>query len=233
MNEPGLRSLWMCEKEGGGIWDFSLGGRGGMIRWGSNDLAKPEGWQIDIEGAGLGRLDLDHKRDLVATDYRVGVPISWGNQIWQMKYAYYHISSHQGDEYALQYPNDTRINYVRDELLIGASYTPNDVLRLYGEVGWAFKIGEGTRPWEFQFGAEYSKMTPDTVDGSPFAALNAHLRQEADFGGGLTVQTGWQWRGETGRLIRLGFQFYEGKSDQFVFWNRYERKIGGGLWYNF
>lgn len=233
MKEPGMRSMWVEDHEWGAIWDISLGGRAGIFRYGSIDSIRPEGFQIDIEGAALLRLDLEHEREFMSTDFRFGVPLTWGNRRWQYKFAYYHLSSHLGDEFWLRNPGWSRVNYVRDELVFGVSWTPTDRLRFYGEAGWAFFTGEATKPWEFQFGAEYSNMMPDTWRGSPFAAINGHLREEVDFGGGVTVQTGWQWRGQSGHLFRMGLQFYAGESDQYEFWDRYEEKVGAGIWYNF
>ena len=67
----------------------------------------------------------------------------------------------------------------------------------------------------------------------PFFAVNAHLRQEVAFGGNLTVQTGYLWRGATGHLFRLGLQYFTGKSDQFEFFDQYEDKLGLGIWYDY
>ena len=59
------------------------------------------------------------------------------------------------------------------------------------------------------------------------------VRQENDFGGNVTVRTGWQWRGQSGHLFRFGLQYFNGMSDQTQFFNRFEQQIGGGLWYDF
>ena len=234
MKESRLMSLWMNEdRQFGNIWDFALGGRAGILRFGTSSTILPEGYQIDIEGAALGRMDLEHERDMMATDYRFGVPITWGTAHWQYKFAYYHLSSHLGDEYWLQHSYLNRINYVRDELVLGISCILHERIRLYAEAGWAFYTGEDTKPWEFQFGAEYSNQLPDTWLGSPFFAINGHLREEIDFGGSVCVQTGWQWRGKVGNLFRIGMSYYNGMSEQYEFWDRYESKIGGGLWYDF
>ena len=61
-----------------------------------------------------------------------------------------------------------------------------------------------------------------------FFAVNAHLREENDYGGNFTVQTGWQWRGRTGHLLRLGMQYFNGMSEQYEFYNKFEEQIGVG-----
>jgi hypothetical protein len=82
-------------------------------------------------------------------------------------------------------------------------------------------------------GAEYSPAGPTGPWGAPFFAVNGHLRQVNDFGGNVTAQTGWQWRGNTGHLLRIGMQYFNGMSEQGQFYNRFEEHIGGGLWYDF
>ena len=151
----------------------------------------------------------------------------------EAKFGYYHLSSHIGDEYLLKYPDFPRINYVRESLVSGLAVYLNPNLRLYSEAGYAFYIDGGAKPWEFQFGADFSPAEPTGLGGAPFFAINGHLRQENDFGGNMTVQTGWQWRGRTGHLLRFGMQYFNGMSDQYQFYNRFEEQIGAGLWYDY
>ena len=59
----------------------------------------PQGWQLDVEAAAMVRLTLDEIRDFETADYRVGVPLTYGIDNWQFKFAVYHLSSHLGDEF--------------------------------------------------------------------------------------------------------------------------------------
>jgi hypothetical protein len=68
----------------------------------------------------------------------------------------------------------------------------------------------------------------------PFFAVNGYLREEVRFGGNFVVQTGLQWRSAfNGGRFRMGVEYYNGKSRQFEFFNRFEQQIGGGLWYDY
>jgi hypothetical protein len=231
--EPRLHSFWAFEQDLGWIWDIALGGRVGIVRYGDRDDAMPDGWQIDLEGAGFPRLDPEEDRDLVAVDFRAGVPITYGAGPHRTKIAYYHLSSHLGDEFLLKNPTVPRFNYSRDVLVWGQSYYATPDLRIYGEAGWAF-YSDVSGEWEFQFGVDYSPVADWGFRGSPFAAFNGHLREEVDFGGNLVAQLGWQWRQpKSGHLLRLGVEYFNGKSDQFEFFDRYENKIGLALWYDF
>lgn len=233
VKEPRFASQWVHEKDTGWIWDIALGGRVGLFRYGTQDALLPDGWQLDMEGAGLPRLDMVNQCDLMAADFRFGVPLTYGRGPFRTKFGYYHLSSHLGDEYMVKHPSAQRINYSRDCLVWGNSYYATTDLRLYAEAAWAFQADGGAEPWEFQFGVDYSPMRPSHLRGDPFLALNTHLREDVNFGGNLVVQTGWQWRGETGHLFRVGMHYFAGKSDQFEFFNQYEKKLGFGLWYDY
>jgi hypothetical protein len=131
-------------------------------------------------------------------------------------------------------PGARRINYSRDCLLLGHSiYFRDRTMRLYAEAAWAFQTGDLTKPWELQFGFEYTKNRPTSLRPEPFFAIGGHLREEVDFGGNLIVQTGLLWQGPTGHMFRMGLQYYVGMSDQYEFIDQYENKIGFGIWYDF
>jgi hypothetical protein len=205
----------------------------GLLRFGSDNALFPEGWQFDVEGAAVLRLNLEENRDVESSDFRFGFPITYGVGQWQFKFGYYHLSSHLGDEFIVRNPGATRVNYVRDVVFLGASYFPVPYVRLYGETGYAVYTAGGAEPWEFQFGAEVVRPGPTGGRGTPFFAANAHLREELDFGGDFTVQTGWLWRGDAGHTMRVGLHYMNGKSTQYQFFRNHEEQIGIGFWYDF
>jgi hypothetical protein len=233
VKEPRFGSQWVYDRELGWIWDIALGGRVGILRYGTRGATHPQGWQIDMEGAALPRLDFGDDTELAACDYRFGVPVTfaWGNH--QLKFGYYHLSSHLGDELMLRHPDVPRINFCRDATMFGYSIYLNDDLRLYTEADYALSTDDGAEPWEFQFGAEYCPGKPTGVHPKPFMAVHGHLRQELDYSGNVTVQSGVAWRGESGHLLRLGVHLYSGMSDQYEFFREYENKVGLGLWYDY
>ncbi|MEM6329639.1 MAG: DUF1207 domain-containing protein [Planctomycetota bacterium] len=215
------------------LWDGTVGGRRGIFRYGTGDPLRPEGWQVDLEGAAIVRLNIIEDRDVDASDFRFGVPVTYGRGNIQYKFGYYHLSSHLGDEFIVRTGSTDRVNYVRDALLAGVSYNPTPSWRLYGEVAFAVFTAGGAEPWEFQFGAEYARPGATGVYGTPFFATNAHLREEIDFGGDWTTQLGWLWRGASGSTLRVGLHYMNGKSTQYQFFDSNEEQIGFGAWYDF
>ncbi|MAT67937.1 MAG: hypothetical protein CMJ58_00255 [Planctomycetaceae bacterium] len=61
------------------------------------------------------------------------MPLTWRNGLYQAKLAYYHLSSHAGDEFLLAAsPDFTRINFSRNALVLGAGYFLLPDFRLHG-----------------------------------------------------------------------------------------------------
>jgi len=216
------------------VLDTTLGGRVGILRFGTSDSVRPEGWQLDVEGAAFPRLNVDEGEDLDSVDFRLGVPLTWRRGPYQFKFAYYHLSSHVGDEFLKRNPDFRRINFSRNALVLGVGYFPIQDLRLYAETGYGFLNDGGNKEWEFQFGFDYAPAAPTGLRGSPFLAMNVHLRQEVDYGGGFNTMAGWAWRGaRTGHLFRAGLQYFNGKTSQYEFFQQSEQLIGFGIWYDY
>jgi hypothetical protein len=233
MKESRLGTQFFNESTQGSLWDTTLGGRVGVLRYGSVNNVWPQGWQLDLEGSGQVRLDTEEDRDVQSTDFRFGVPLTYGYGPHRLKFAYYHISSHAGDEFMEKNPTFTRINWVRDALALGYSFYWTDNIRLYAETSWAV-WADISDEWDFRAGVEYAPAYPTGLRGAPFFALHGHLRGELDWGGNFVAQAGWAWRGDrTGHLLRTGLHYYNGGSSQFEFIHQFEQQIGAGLWYDF
>lgn len=233
--EPRLQSIITYDDDYGTLWDITLGGRAPIFRYGTTDAVRPEGWELELEGAALLRLDWERHRNLAATDYRAGVPLVYGTKRWQFKTGYYHVSSHLGDNYLMD-AFKPRVHYSRDSILFGFAFTPTDAVRMYAEADFAFHTGETTDPMELQFGFEYSpQFNPNMSNwvALPFLATHAHLYEERDFGGYFAAQTGLQWRSASNALFRLGFEYFNGGDDLYQFHRNHQSKYGFGIWYDF
>jgi hypothetical protein len=229
------------DSEGSTNFDATLGARIGVFRYGNTDNRYPQGWQVDIEGAAFPRLDLNEERDLTDSDFRVGVPITYGRGPMQLKFGYYHISAHVGDEFLLKNPTFDRINYVRDGLTFGISYYVEGVdvpveARVYGELDWSINTMGGAEPIELQFGIELVGMEGGyhLWGAAPFLAVGGHLREEVSYGGNFVMQGGALWHApdSTGTL-RLGLEYVNGKNIHYERFTTFEQRFGVGLWYDF
>lgn len=232
--ESRLGSAWLYNNDLDWTWDLTAGARVGLIRHGTKGAFRPEGWQLDIEGAAFPLLRTDVESDLDSADFRFGLPLTWARGPFQMKFGYYHISAHVGDEFLARNPGFVRTNYVRDSIMYGLRVFVTDDFRVYGDIAYAFNSDGGAEPWEIQFGTEYSPARTNEWKPSPFWAFNAHLMEEHGFGGNLNFMAGWQWRAPvSNHLFRIGAQYFNGKSSQFAFFDEHREMYGIGVWYDF
>ena len=146
---------------------------------------------------------------------------------WQFKTGYNHLSSHMGDEIMMQQSSlhRSRINYVRDSLMLGVGYFATDNMRLFGEVDY----GWGRRGRRADRVAIRHRLQPGPSWRGAVLGLYTNLRQEFDFGGFFVAQAGWQWRGGLAlRTLRIGFEYFNGKSPQWETFNhvRTARRLG-------
>ncbi|GIX05215.1 MAG: hypothetical protein KatS3mg114_1084 [Planctomycetaceae bacterium] len=234
-HEPRFSTAFLHQSGQEVYWDSSLGGRVGIVRYGTTSAFFPEGWQLDVEGAAFLRMLPQTERDVQAVDFRIGVPVTYRQGPLQAKFGYYHISSHLGDEFLLKHPGYPRLNYSRDALVLGVGYFLWEAWRAYAELGWAvIDTSGGAKPWEIQTGVEYDPPWVTGWQGAPFAAVNVHLREEVNWGGSLNLWAGWQWRGkQSSRVFRAGLQYFNGQSAQFSFFREHDQLVGGGIRYDF
>ena len=231
--EPRFATQWFHDSHWGWTWDATLGARIGLLRDGSDDCQHPDGWQLDLEGAAFPRLDLEHQENVTSVDFRFGVldlrlgPLPGEVRLLPRLLA-------PGRRVHADVPGRSSASTTSATASTGVIRitSPSD-LRVYAEADWAFECDGGAKPWEFQFGVEYSPAGPTGWRPVPFFAINGDIRQEVDFGGNVCVEAGWQWRSAANRLLRAGLQYFTGKSDQYEFFKQYEEKIGLGFWYDF
>lgn len=232
------RMMWSVlydTKRGRTIWETALGGRVGLLRYGTVGAIKPQGYQLDLEGAVFARLiPAEPSTMLEGADFRFGLLNTWREDRLAIKWGYYHVSAHLGDEFLLVNPDYDRINYVRDAAIVGLTADVLDDAQVYGEVANALGSQGGAKPWEFQFGAQYVPTAAISRYGSPYLGINTYHRQDFAFRGGLNLIAGWNWFGDkTGERLRVGMQYYRGPSLQYSFFDRQERLIGGGVWFDY
>src|SRR2546421_586970 len=79
VHEPRLGIVAESEQHSGtSFWDGTLGGRVGLLRYGTVGGILPQGYELDVEAAAMVRLTLDQIGDFETADYRYGVPLTYG-----------------------------------------------------------------------------------------------------------------------------------------------------------
>ncbi len=211
--------------------DTSIGNTVGMFR--AEPTGRDVAYQLDLFAVVLTRLT---PSDLVAADYRFGVPLTarWGP--WHAKLSYEHTSGHLGDEliHAQHVLPDSITTYSKDEVVLGLGRWLTDRFRLYGVVGYAARqqlpdpnpplvLAQSRSRWRFGTGFEwFYNPGPTGWAGTPFVAANLDSRGEESFNPNVTAQVGWLWRNPLQRLasFRIFGEYYNGRPVYGQFYDR-------------
>ena len=183
IKEPRIGSAWLTDSQlgprddtrldtdaPGKVWDATLGGRVGILRYGTPNAYRPEGFQVDLLGSAQPRLNpYGFSSPVLSIDYTVGIPVTFALGKWQYKTGYNHLSSHFGDEFLINNPSylSSASTDVRDSIILGVGYFVTDALRVFGEFDYAMGAEDGAKPVEFQFGADFSPAHPGGCPSSP------------------------------------------------------------------
>ena len=215
--------------------DTSIGGTVGLFRY--DFVGSDTAVQIDIFGLVITRLSPD---DLMADDYRFGLPITWRRGPWSAKIGYEHTSAHIGDE-QLQARGLVTRSFAKDELVFGLSRIFYDQLRIYGHLGYAFgfQVPDVTTTTEHRsradLGFEWYRRCPTGFAGTPFVAGNVERRGDQDGTTNFTIQVGWLWKNPYQRFgtARVFAEYYSGRSPYGQFIQDRESFYSAGFGFDF
>ncbi len=190
-----------------------LGGQFGMFRFHRRE-DQNHGFQLDVEVGFMGQFDIESNLDNIGWDGIYGFQLSWApNDKLAFKIGLQHDSSHVGDEYAESHGRK-RIEYTREEFLIGVSRFIARKWRLYAEGAYAYLLlnQELMKPWRVQCGLEY--VSPDSfLHGSLgwYTAADISSFEENDWDANITAQIGliFPVKGLE-QNYRLAFEYYNG-----------------------
>ncbi len=222
------------EIDGAGDRRFALtvGGRYGLFRF-HPEGAPDRGVQIDVEGAIAAQFDLTSSQDNIGWDGFYGIQVAWAPARGPvLRLGLFHDSAHIGDEF-IEETGRERIDYTRQEVLLGVSHALGTHWRIYGEVGWGFDLRNQAlqEPWRGQYGLEYESPIVMGETWNWYAALDVNHYEENDWNGAFTIQTGLHLSAEeVGRSYRFGVEYYDGRSRMGEFSFEDERQIGVGFW---
>ncbi len=212
---------------------FRIGGRLGLLRISpADDLNR--GIQLNIHGTFLGMFDREHSLDNIGWDGLYGIDLTWRNADgYALKFGLNHDSSHVGDEFA-ERTGIRRVDYTRQEYVLGLGFPIWRDFRGYGEAGWAFDLRNEDlqEKWRGQAGLEY--VNADCLWGGRmgfYAALDLTAYEESDWEPDITAQTGLMIPvNRINRNFRIGLEYRDGRSLIGEFSRFEETYLAWGFW---
>ena len=162
----------------------------GVYRWPGERPG--EGWQVGLFGTVFSQFNLDSPSDeLINSDFRIGVPLSYKRGDWSARASVFHQSSHLGDELILSGSAPQRINLSIEAL---------DFVLAWERGGWRPYVGGF-----YLLGGE-----PEGLDKSGLhAGLDYASRKPLLWGARLVAGLDWKWFHETGAgtSAKVGLEF--------------------------
>jgi hypothetical protein len=209
----------------------SLGARAGIVRW-RPAWSPATALQLDLHAGFHGQFDRDFDTDNIGWDgiYGLSGALTRHDRL-AFKVGIAHVSSHVGDEYAERTGRE-RINYTREELVLGASWRFAPSWRVYAEIGDAYDLRNPELQAEgrWQSGLEYER--PEGLWGTRFgwyAAADVEGMEERDWETDVSVQVGLLLPSSS-RSWRVGIAWYEGRVPIGEFFQDDEEYLSFGLW---
>ena len=184
-------------------------------------------WALDL--ASFTQFEVYHdekldkqRRQLINTDYRVGISYHLRRGPGTWRFRAYHLSSHLGDDYIIRNQLNFRLrNAVNYELLDAVYSRQVRDLRVYGGLGVVLRKAEERKPLSIQAGFWYKKPTTKTTQ--LVGGVDLKLWQQTNFRPGIKAGIGVTAGGGPGNLTFLletysGFRPYSLYETDKVFW---------------
>jgi hypothetical protein len=184
----------------------------GLYRWPGEKLG--EGWQVSVFGAVFSQFNLDASADdLINTDYRIGLPVTYKRGELSARAAIWHQSSHLGDELILNGNAPERVDLSIESV---------DFVVAWERGGWRPYLGgfylirgpEGLHRNGGQAGVDYASSAPLLGNARLVGGLDLKWFEETDWRVGASFKVGLEFgrRHPERRGITVLAEFYEGFS---------------------
>jgi len=206
----------------------------GLYRWPGERAG--DGWQLGIFGAVASQFNLDSSSDdLINTDFRVGIPLSYRRGAFSGRARVFHQSSHLGDEFLLEGPDTPRVNL---------SVEIFDLVLAWEHAGWRPYAGfayvfrrdpDDLKKTGFQLGVDYVGTKQILFGGRLVGGVDYRPMEETDWRGGLSAKVGLEFgrpspnrRGVTALL-----EYFDGSAPFGQFYHDTVTYYGASLQFDF
>jgi len=236
--QSALMLIWVPSSEipetGHARFSLRLGGQFPIVAF-HPDRDPDRGWQLDFEGGFLGHFDLGYSLDNIGWDGLYGLLLDYKpTPDLAFRFGTLHDSAHVGDEYA-ERTGRSRVDYTREEFVLGVSWQATQSWRTYFEVGSQFGGEDFQERWRAQTGAEYlGRRLTSRVRASWYAALDLRAYQENDWHPRVTGQVGLMIPTRRGRSrYRAAVEVASGRTVLGEFYRSSETYAGLGWYFDF
>lgn len=193
---------------------------------------------VGIEGAVFTQFewtnrDDDFQRNIISTDYLIGLPLVLALKSWTVRLRIFHVSAHMAEDYIIK--NDIVLipyhNNKYEQVDLTAAYQINN-FRIYIGMGATFRANRARQPMVFTYGLEYLLSLNKRESAHLFAGFYADSKQEFDYSPALNLGVGVQLGKADRRPIKILATYFRGPLPYSVFHGEPVQWLGIGLYIN-
>jgi hypothetical protein len=202
-----------------------------------------DGIQVGLLTGVFSQFNLFDNTELVNTDFVIGVPFSWRTDFFSGRVRLYHQSSHLGDEFLLERPGFTRVDYRFEEVeAILSLNTPHGWGRFYFGGGYLVhrqpsNLDRLRAQWGIELrGPEYQApwSSSGTLKMVPVLAADFKSFEELQWSVNTNLLAGVEWfRAGATRRLRVLLNYYYGYNPYGQFFSQKVETVGLGLYLAF
>jgi uncharacterized protein DUF1207 len=164
----------------------------GLYRWPGERAG--DGWQVGLFGSVFSQFNLDSSSDdLINSDYRIGLPLSYKRGVFSARASLFHQSSHLGDELILSGSAPQRLNLSFEAVDFVAAL---ELGRWRPYAGGFYLVGgdlEGLKETGLHAGLDYAGRTPMLWGARLVAGLDLKWFEETDWRAGVSGKIGLEF----------------------------------------
>lgn len=192
---------------------FAFGFQRSIFSWPKGD---ERSFDLGFEGAAITQFEWseskgEFRRNILSTDFIIGMPLTWYFKPWTIRLRVYHLSAHMGDDYMIR--NEIH-NYVRNN----NNYEQLDITAVYSLKKWRFSLGAGTilrasqprDPLFFSAGTEFLSPINKSKTISYYVGFYADTRQDNDFRTAINIGSGFQFGKSDRHPFKILFTYFNG-----------------------
>jgi len=195
-------------------------------------------WQINLKGGLFSQFDLDtSSKDLLNSDYNIGITWTYRIEAFSMRARVYHQSSHLGDEFLIRHPRlaDTRTDLDYEAIDWLGAFTWN-WFRVYAGPHYLLdRKPSSLDRWGYHGGIEFLGSGEILPRGKLIAGLDIKGFQELDWTPAYSLKAGLSFKNLNyqNRYIQILLEYYNGFIPYGQFYDYDMDSYGLGVYFGF
>ncbi len=195
------------------IAGFAFGFQRSIFAW---PKGEDRSFDLGFEGAALTQFEWtdrtgEFQRNIVSTDFLIGMPLTWKRNNWLLRLRVYHLSAHIGDDYMIR---NKITGYYRNN----NNYEQLDFTTALRIKKWSFSLGAGSvlrasqprKPLVFTAATDFVIAINKAETISYFIGFYSDARQDYDFRPAINIGTGFRFGKAESHPFKILFTYFNG-----------------------